>query len=64
VNQVAWAAKGNHRGPWAAVRPREIVDFSIFLWIHSDEIQIHFGLNLNLSKFVQTGYFNEFNPSL
>jgi hypothetical protein len=72
VNWVACAAKGHHRGPWpsgplwpwAAVRPREIVDFSIFLWIYSNEIQIQFGLNLNLSKFVQTGYLNEFNPSL
>jgi hypothetical protein len=46
------------------VRPREIVDFSILFWIYSNEIQIHFGLNLKLSKFVQTEYLNEFNPSL
>jgi hypothetical protein len=57
VNRVAWAS---YRGPWpsgplrpwAVVRPEEIVYFSIFLWIYSNEIQIHFGLNLNLSKFV------------
>jgi hypothetical protein len=63
---------GSHHGPWpsgpmspwAAVRPKEIVDFSIFLWIYSIQIQIHFGLNLNLSKFVQTEYLNAFNSSL
>jgi hypothetical protein len=50
--------------PWAAVRPRGIVDFSIFLWNYLKEIQIHFGLNLNMAKFVQTGYLNEFDSSL
>jgi hypothetical protein len=50
--------------PWAAVRSGEIVDFFISLWSYSNEIQIHFGLNLDLSKFVQTEYLNEVNPSL
>jgi hypothetical protein len=48
---------------WAAVSPWEQWTFPIS-WNYSTKFEINFSLNLNLYKFVQTWYPNQFVSSL